>query len=116
MAEGGLVSWNTEATCGVVNNVAFMLLMCPTYPLPEISYQFMNNLPQAPEWFNVLISVTPPDPTVLAQMGSLYTHLSDKPQAFHHYLESHRYYPSSIPVLSWLGAYYVDNEVYEQAR
>jgi intraflagellar transport protein 88 len=39
----------------------------------------------------------------------------DKPQAFHYYSESHRFLPSNLKVLSWLGAYYVESELYEQA-
>jgi len=30
-------------------------------------------------------------------------------------LQSNRYFPSNLEVLSWLGAYYVECEVYEQA-
>jgi len=30
--------------------------------------------------------------------------------------ESHRVFPVSMDVISWLGAYYVRNEVYEKAE
>ncbi|KAH9268851.1 hypothetical protein BASA83_009139 [Batrachochytrium salamandrivorans] len=39
----------------------------------------------------------------------------DKSQAFQYYSESYRYYPCNMDVIAWLGAYYVDCEVYEQA-
>jgi len=78
-------------------------------------YERLNNLQQAMEWYNILISVIPTDPGVLAKFGSLAMKKGDKTQAFQHYSESYRYFPCIISVIAWLGAYYVDCQVYEQA-
>jgi intraflagellar transport protein 88 len=67
------------------------------------------------EWYNILISVVPTDPGVLAKLGDMFVRDDDKSQAFQHYSESYRYFPCNMEVISWLGAYYVDCEVYEHA-
>jgi len=36
-------------------------------------------------------------------------------QAYHYQLESYRYWPVDINVITWLGIYYVKQELYEQA-
>ncbi|KAJ3218670.1 Intraflagellar transport protein 88 [Clydaea vesicula] len=75
----------------------------------------MGNISQAMEWFNILISVVPTDPEVLAKMGDMYVKENDVTQAFQSYSESYRYFPSNLNVIAWLGAYYVDCEIYDQA-
>ncbi|KAJ1343543.1 hypothetical protein BSLG_001924 [Batrachochytrium salamandrivorans] len=88
---------------------------------PEVIFQIADiydqqgNTQQAMEWFNILISVVPTDPTVLVKLGSMFERDGDKSQAFQYYSESYRYYPCNMDVIAWLGAYYVDCEVYEQA-
>ncbi|KAJ3013901.1 UNVERIFIED_CONTAM: Intraflagellar transport protein 88 [Siphonaria sp. JEL0065] len=67
------------------------------------------------EWYNILISVVPTDPGVLARLGDMFVKDGDKSQAFQYYSESYRYFPSNMEVIAWLGAYYVDCEVYEHA-
>ncbi|KAI9106153.1 hypothetical protein DFS34DRAFT_574330 [Phlyctochytrium arcticum] len=73
-----------------------------------------GNHSQCLEWFNILISVVPTDPGVLARLGAVLSP-TDKSQAFQYYSESYRYYPSAMDVIAWLGAYYVECQVYEQA-
>ena len=51
------------------------------------SYERLNNLQQAIEWYNILISVIPTDPGVLAKFGSIAMKKGDKTQAFQHYSE-----------------------------
>jgi intraflagellar transport protein 88 len=67
------------------------------------------------EWYNIFLSVVPTDPEVLCKIGEVYDRDGDKSQAFQYFSESYRYHPSNINVVSWLGAYYVDCEVYEHA-
>lgn len=55
------------------------------------------------------------DAGILAMLGSLYAKCDDEPKALHYYNESHRVYPSNMDITSWLGAFYVKNEVYEKA-
>lgn len=78
-------------------------------------YEKMGNIQMAKEWYNILISVVPTDPGVLARLGEMFARSNDKTQAFQYFSESYRYFPSNMDVISWLGAYYVDCEVYEQA-
>jgi intraflagellar transport protein 88 len=75
----------------------------------------MGDLAQALEWMNVLISVVPTDPNLLARLGDMFARYGDRSQAFQYYSESFRYYSSSLPVLTWLGTYHVEGESYEAA-
>lgn len=70
---------------------------------------------RASEWFNRLITRVPTDPNVLARLGLLCAKDGDESQAFHFYLEAYRYYQVNMDVISWLGAYFVKNEVYDKA-
>ncbi|AYU79996.1 intraflagellar transport protein 88, putative [Leishmania donovani] len=86
----------------------------------EVLYQIadLSDLvgdPAALEWFNRLIGRVPTDPNALARIGSLYARDGDDVQAFHYYLEAYRYYQVNMDVISWLGAYFVKNEVYDKA-
>ncbi|KAG5501465.1 hypothetical protein JKF63_03294 [Porcisia hertigi] len=86
----------------------------------EVLYQIadLSDLvgdPSALEWFNRLIGRVPADPNALARIGSLYARDGDDMQAFHYYLEAYRYYQVNMDVISWLGAYFVRNEVYDKA-
>jgi len=61
------------------------------------------------------VTKVPSDADILAKMGFLYQSEEDEYQALHFYLESYRYNPSKIDVISWLGIHNVKNEVYEKA-
>lgn len=74
-----------------------------------------GNTVQALEWYNVLVSVVPTDPGILAKLGDMFDKEGDKTQAFQYYSESYRYNPSSLPVLAYLGSYYVQTSLYEPA-
>jgi intraflagellar transport protein 88 len=76
----------------------------------------MGNFLQSMEWFNNLISCVPTDPGILARIGEMFLRENDSAQAFQSYSESFRYFPSNLGVLSWLGSYYVECEIYDQAR
>ncbi|KAE8299755.1 Intraflagellar transport protein 88-like protein [Larimichthys crocea] len=103
------------------NSAQVMYQLANLYPTDQkcdISYVFVNLLEdpqQAIEWLMQVISVTPTDPQVLAKLGELYDGEGDKSQAFQHYYESFRYYPSNIDVIEWLGAYYIETQFCEKA-
>ncbi|TKS67688.1 Intraflagellar transport protein 88 -like protein [Collichthys lucidus] len=103
------------------NSAQVMYQLADLYPTDQkcdISYVFVNLLEdpqQAIEWLMQVISVTPTDPQVLAKLGELYDGEGDKSQAFQHYYESFRYYPSNIDVIEWLGAYYIETQFCEKA-
>jgi tetratricopeptide (TPR) repeat protein len=63
------------------------------------------------KWFKILSSRVPTDPSVLARIGNIYLKDDDEAQAFHYHQESYRYFPVNMNVISWLGAYFVKNEV-----
>ena len=48
-------------------------------------------------------------------MGFLYQQEEDEYQALHYYMESYRFNPTKIDVISWLGIHNVKNEAYEKA-
>lgn len=79
------------------------------------SHAQMNNDSVSLEWYNRLLSLVPTDPYVLAEIARLYQNQSNQAQAFHYYSESYRYFPCNLDVLTWLGSYCVEHELYEQA-
>lgn len=99
----------------------------------EVLYQIaglhdmMGNYRQAAKWFSILLSCfgdgsksgagakSVADPGVLARMGQLFSKDDDETQAFHYHLESYRYLPVNLDVISWLGVWYVKSELYEKA-
>ena len=74
-----------------------------------------GNMRQATKWFNILTTRVPTDPGILARLGQIYSREEDEAQAFHYHLEAYRYFPVNMEVISWLGAYFVKNELYEKA-
>lgn len=99
----------------------------------EVLYQIaglhdaMGNYRQSSKWFSILLSCfgdgtkgergskSVADPGVLARMGQLFSKDDDETQAFHYHLESYRYLPVNLDVISWLGVWYVKSELYEKA-
>lgn len=95
------------------------------------------------KWFKILNARVPSDPSVFARIGNIYLKEDDEAQAFHYHQartqtstptwqrlcssiaqtlcacargqESYRYFPVNMNVISWLGAYFVKNEMYEKA-
>ncbi|XP_024356907.1 uncharacterized protein [Physcomitrium patens] len=75
----------------------------------------MGNIKQAIKCLEIVNTRTMHDPGVLAMLGRLHAKCDDEPKALYYYSESHRVYPANMDITSWLGAYYVKNEVYEKA-
>ena len=84
------------------------------YHIADI-YDRQGESSQAAEWFNRVISKVPTDPNVLARLGLLRAKDGEESGAFQYYLEAYRYYQVNMDVISWLGAYFVKNEVYDKA-
>lgn len=55
------------------------------------------------------------DAGVLSTLGHLHSVLEDEAKALHYFSESYRVYPVNMEIISWLGAFYVKNEIYEKA-
>ncbi|CAL5975010.1 Intraflagellar_transport protein 88 [Hexamita inflata] len=56
------------------------------------------------------------DPGVYARLGELHHILGDESNGAHYFKEAHRLVPYNIDYIKWLGAYYIRQELYEQAR
>lgn len=82
-------------------------------------HERLNNHHKAHEWFSFIVSAPqkgrPTDPGVLSRLANLYNKNEDETQAFHYHLESYRYSPTDMNVITWLGIYYVKQEMYEAA-
>mmetsp|Transcript_19843 Transcript_19843/g.46131 ORF Transcript_19843/g.46131 Transcript_19843/m.46131 type:complete len:826 (+) Transcript_19843:62-2539(+) len=104
--------------------LAFEKLHSITHVNCEVMWQLgdihekLGNHSKAREWFSLLITSPkgrPTDPGVLARLANLFTKDGDEVQAFHYHLESYRYWPVDMNVITWLGIYYVKQEMYEAA-
>lgn len=96
---------------------------------PEVIYQIANlnelmgNPKAALRWYQILLTKLaghtnmkgPTDPNILARMGAICNREEDDHQALHYYSESYKHYPVNLETISWLGIYYVRNELYEKA-
>ncbi|KAJ1448492.1 hypothetical protein M885DRAFT_450175 [Pelagophyceae sp. CCMP2097] len=78
-------------------------------------HEARGQLDAAFKWYNILVTRVPTDPGVLLRMGQLCNRQDDEAQAFHFHLESYRHYPVSLDVISWLGVWFVKQEMYEKA-
>merc|ERR1711966_39454 len=81
-------------------------------------HEKLGNHAKAHEWFSLLVTSPkgrPTDPGVLARLANLFNKAGDETQAFHYHLESYRYWPVDMNVITWLGIYYVKQEMYEVA-
>lgn len=56
------------------------------------------------------------DPGVYARLGELYQILGEESNGAHYFKEAARLVPYNIDYIKWLGAYYIRQELYEQAR
>jgi len=80
--------------------------------------ELVGDLAKAQEWFSLVVTAPrgrPTDPGVLARIAQIFSKQDDEVQAYHYQLESYRYWPVDINVITWLGIYYVKQELYEQA-
>jgi len=104
--------------------LAFDKLHSITHANCEVMWQLgdihekLGNHAKAHEWFSLLVTSPkgrPTDPGVLARLANLFNKAGDETQAFHYHLESYRYWPVDMNVITWLGIYYVKQEMYEAA-
>merc|ERR1712161_111018 len=67
-------------------------------------------------WFNLLSTCVPSDPGILSRLGHIFSKDGDDSQSYHFHLESHRYFPSNLDVIGWLGVWFVKHEMYEKSK
>jgi intraflagellar transport protein 88 len=104
--------------------LAFDKLHSITHVNCEVMWQLgdihekLGNTARAHEWFSLLVTSPkgrPTDPGVLARLANLFNKAGDETQAFHYHLESYRFWPVDMNVITWLGIYYVKQDMYEAA-
>jgi len=104
--------------------LAFDKLQSITHANCDVMWQLgdihekLGNHEKAHEWFSLLITSPkgrPTDAGILARLSNLFNQAGDETQAFHYNLESYRYWPVDMNVITWLGIYYVKQEMYEAA-
>ncbi|CAN7982887.1 unnamed protein product [Ixodes pacificus] len=99
----------------------FYKLQAIIKPFPQVTYQIgytyelMKDMDQALEWYQQLVTLVPTDPHLLAKIGELYDAQGDKQLAFQYHSDSYRYFPSNIEIIEWLGAYYIESQLFEKA-
>jgi intraflagellar transport protein 88 len=91
-----------------------MVPFCVAFQIGHLN-MLMGNIKQAIKWLEIVNTRVMHDAGILAMLGSLHAKCDDEPKALHYYSESHRVYPTNMDITSWLGAFYVKNEVYEKA-
>merc|ERR1719324_1832891 len=104
--------------------LAFDKLHSITHANCEVMWQLgdihekLGNNAKAHEWFSLLVTSPkwrPTDPGILARLANLFNQAGDEIQAFHYNLEAYRCWPVDMNVITWLGIYYVKQEMYEAA-
>jgi intraflagellar transport protein 88 len=77
-------------------------------------YELQGRSHDALKWFNVLSARVQSDPAILARLGRLYADAKEDSQCLHYQLESFRHYPTDLDVISWIGTWFVQQEMYER--
>jgi intraflagellar transport protein 88 len=80
----------------------------------------MGHYSSAITLYQNLKTLVPCDPGVYATLGALASKTETsaaeaEANAYNQYMESYRYFPSSLTVVSWLGSYYIKSEAFEKA-
>nr|CEL71614.1 TPA: intraflagellar transport particle protein,putative [Toxoplasma gondii VEG] len=89
------------------------------YHLGDIS-ESMGQYEKTMEWFSLLTSpgVRPTDARILGRMGAAaaaHSQDDEDKQALHYFLSSYSYYPYSVDVITWLGVYFVKQQLFDKA-
>lgn len=84
------------------------------YHIADI-YEGQGKLQDAIQWFNVLAASQSSDSTVLARLSYLYNKVEDESQSLHWNLESFRHLPTDLDVIAGIGAFFVQQEMFEKA-
>lgn len=74
-----------------------------------------GNYQAAEKYASLLVSVQPKDPGALMRLGKICHKLGDDTQAYHYSMESYQLWPMNLEVISWLGIWFVQAELYNRA-
>ncbi|KAL1436300.1 hypothetical protein MTO96_049813 [Rhipicephalus appendiculatus] len=86
----------------------FFKLRAIVKTIPQVLYQIGRTYQQ-------LATLVPTDPSLLSKIGEIYDSQGEKQLAFQYQSDSYRYLPSNIDIIDWLGAYYIESQLYEKA-
>lgn len=84
------------------------------YQIADI-YELQGKPQEAIKWFNVLAARVPSDSAILSRLGYLYSKAKDDSQGLHYQLESFRHFPVDLDVISSIGAWFVQQNMYEKS-
>lgn len=69
----------------------------------------------AMKWFNVLAASHSSDSAILSRLAYLYAKSKDESQSLHYHLESFRHFPVDLDVIAWIGAWFVQREMFDRS-
>jgi intraflagellar transport protein 88 len=79
-------------------------------------YENRGQIENAIKWFNVLAAQSNNDATILSRLAYLYSKIEDdSSQSLHYHLESFRHNPVDLDVIAFIGAWFVQQEMFEKS-
>lgn len=78
-------------------------------------HENQGRIQDAIRWLNILAAGQSSDSIILARLAHLYAKTKDDSQELHHNLESYRHFPVELDVISRIGAFFVQQEMFEKA-
>ena len=78
-------------------------------------YEQKNELNLSNKWFSIIANHPPTETGILSRLGHIFIKQDDDYQGFHYQLESFENWPVDLDVISWLGVWFVNNEIYENS-
>ncbi|KAL3782529.1 hypothetical protein HJC23_005203 [Cyclotella cryptica] len=100
---------------------AFEKLYSITPNNPTVIYQIADinenqgETQSAMKWFNVLAASRSSDSTILSRLAYLFSKTKDEAQSLHYHLESFRHFPVDLDVIAWIGAWFIQQEMFEKS-
>ncbi|ESO03760.1 hypothetical protein HELRODRAFT_79910 [Helobdella robusta] len=88
---------------------------------PQVMFQLADicaqkgDIDQAKEWLMHVNSMVPSDPIVIQRLAEIFEGENDNIQALHYYSESYKFDPTNINTLEWMGSYFIESQVPENA-
>ena len=98
-----------------MQNTLSSIISCAVYWQVGHLSELTGNTQQAIQFLEIVIASTMHDAGVLALLGALFTKCNDEAKALYYYNESHRVHPVNMDIITFLGAFYVQQELYEKA-
>ena len=78
-------------------------------------YESRGQIQDAIRWLNVLVARQCNDSAVLARLAHLHCMLKDSSQEMQYNMESYRHFPVDLDIIARIGAFFVQQEMFEKA-